>query len=100
MIDAAFHVLQSAVASDFVSAFYRSSSKGTVKERDSRGRQYRPAFMRRSADFTLATMPGRFASIGDRHAGIDSAAGSLGTLLELSARQEADGLGDAPWPPH
>ncbi len=52
------------------------------------------------ADFTLATMPRRFASIGDRHAGIDSAAGSLGTLLELSARQEADGLGDAPWPPH
>jgi bifunctional non-homologous end joining protein LigD len=52
------------------------------------------------ADFTLATMPARFAAIGDRHAGIDRHAGSLDALLELSARQEADGLGDAPWPPH
>ena len=51
-------------------------------------------------DFTLATMPARFAAIGDRHAGIDAAAASLETLLELSARQEAEGLGDAPWPPH
>jgi hypothetical protein len=52
------------------------------------------------ADFTLATMPGRFASIGDRHAAIDSHPGSLDRLLELSARQAAAGLGDAPWPPH
>ena len=52
------------------------------------------------ADFTLATMPERFARIGDRHAGMDSQAGSLVTLLELSARQEREGLGDAPWPPH
>jgi DNA ligase D-like protein (predicted polymerase) len=51
-------------------------------------------------DFTMATMPGRFAAIGDRHAGIDEAAGSLDVLLELSARHERDGLGDAPWPPH
>jgi hypothetical protein len=48
----------------------------------------------------MATMPGRFAAIGDRHAGIDEAAGSLDVLLELSARHERDGLGDAPWPPH
>ena len=41
------------------------------------------------ADFTLATMPARFARIGDRHAGMDSHAGSLDALLELSARQEA-----------
>ena len=54
----------------------------------------------RSADFTLATMPARFAAIGDRHAAIDAHAGSLDALLELSARQERDGLGDAPWPPH
>jgi DNA ligase D-like protein (predicted polymerase) len=54
----------------------------------------------RPEDFTLATMPARFAAIGDRHAGIDAAAASLDTLLELSARQEAEGLGDAPWPPH
>jgi bifunctional non-homologous end joining protein LigD len=52
------------------------------------------------AEFTLATMPARFARIGDRHAGIDRHAGSLEGLLELSARQEADGFGDAPWPPH
>ncbi len=52
------------------------------------------------ADFTVRTVPGRFAEIGDRHAGIDAAAGSLEGLLELAARDEAAGLGDAPWPPH
>src|SRR5437867_5558388 len=51
-------------------------------------------------DFTLRTMPARFAAIGDRHAGIDGSPCSLEALLELSARQEAAGLGDAPWPPH
>jgi len=51
-------------------------------------------------DFTLTTMPARVASIGDRHAEIDRRAGSLAALLELSAQQERDGLGDAPWPPH
>jgi DNA ligase D-like protein (predicted polymerase) len=52
------------------------------------------------ADFTLKTMPERYAHLGDRHAGIDDHAGSLDALLELSKRQAADGLGDAPWPPH
>src|SRR5438876_6822212 len=51
-------------------------------------------------DFTLRTMPARFAAIGDRHAGIDQSPGSLEALLELSAQHEAAGLGDAPWPPH
>jgi len=51
-------------------------------------------------DFTLATVPGRFAAVGDPGAGIDEAVGSLEGLLELSARQEREGLGDAPWPPH
>ena len=51
-------------------------------------------------DFTLATMPARFASIGDRHAAIDQHAGSLELLLQLSAEHEHEGLGDAPWPPH
>ncbi len=51
-------------------------------------------------DFTLGTMPARYAEIGDRHAAMDQHAGSLEGLLELSARQEAEGLGDAPWPPH
>jgi bifunctional non-homologous end joining protein LigD len=51
-------------------------------------------------DFTLATMPARFAEIGDRHAAIDQHAGSLEPLLQLSAEHEREGLGDAPWPPH
>jgi bifunctional non-homologous end joining protein LigD len=51
-------------------------------------------------DFTLRTMPARFAAIGDRHAAIDAHLCSLDALLELSARHEAEGLGDAPWPPH
>jgi DNA ligase D-like protein (predicted polymerase) len=51
-------------------------------------------------DFTLKTMPARFVALGDRHAGIDQAPGSLEALLELSKRQEAEGQGDAPWPPH
>ncbi len=52
------------------------------------------------ADFTVLTMPKRFAEQGDPHAGMDSAAGSLERLLELAVHDEAAGLGDAPWPPH
>ena len=52
------------------------------------------------AEFTALTMRDRFARIGDPHAGIDDAAGSLDALLDLAARDEASGLGDAPWPPH
>jgi bifunctional non-homologous end joining protein LigD len=52
------------------------------------------------ADFTLTTMPKRFARIGDPHEGIDAAPCSLERLLGLSARHERDGEGDAPWPPH
>jgi len=52
------------------------------------------------ADFTLATMPRRFAERGDAHAEIDRQACPLDALLELSARHEREGLGDAPWPPH
>ncbi len=51
-------------------------------------------------DFTVLTVPERFARIGDPHAAMDGAAGSLDPLLELAARDEAAGLGDAPWPPH
>jgi DNA ligase D-like protein (predicted polymerase) len=54
----------------------------------------------RPEDFTLATMPARFAALGDRHAAIDDHPGSLAGLLELADRHERDGLGDAPWPPH
>jgi DNA ligase D-like protein (predicted polymerase) len=52
------------------------------------------------AGFTLRTVPERFARGGDPHAGIDEATGSLDGLLELSARHETEGLGDAPWPPN
>ena len=52
------------------------------------------------ADFTVLTVPKRFAELGDPHAGMDAAAGSLEKLLELAAKDEAAGLGDAPWPPH
>jgi len=52
------------------------------------------------ADFTVFTVPKRFAKIGDPHAGMNDAAGSLDQLLELAAKDEAAGLGDAPWPPH
>jgi len=52
------------------------------------------------ADFTVFTVPKRFAEAGDPHAGMDEAAGSLEKLLELADHDEAAGLGDAPWPPH
>src|SRR5437762_4754200 len=51
------------------------------------------------ADFTVRTVPARFAKLGDVGAGIDQAIGSLDDLLELSGRHETEGLGDAPWPP-
>ena len=52
------------------------------------------------ADFTVLTMAKRFAELGDPHADIDASAGSLEPLLDLAARDESAGLGDAPWPPH
>lgn len=52
------------------------------------------------ADYTLFTVPERLAKLGDPHADMDQSAGSLEGLLELAARDEASGLGDAPWPPH
>jgi DNA ligase D-like protein (predicted polymerase) len=52
------------------------------------------------ADFTVFTMPQRLTAIGDPHAGMDDAPGSLDALLALAARDDAAGLGDAPWPPH
>jgi DNA ligase D-like protein (predicted polymerase) len=52
------------------------------------------------ADFTVSTMPARLARIGDPNEAMDDSPGSLEQLLELAARDEAAGLGDAPWPPH
>jgi DNA ligase D-like protein (predicted polymerase) len=52
------------------------------------------------ADFNVLTAPQRLAELGDAHAEMDQHAGSLEKLLELAARDESEGLGDAPWPPH
>ena len=53
------------------------------------------------ADFTIATMPARFAELGDLHAGIDDAVWNIAPLLEWADRDEHDrGLGDAPYPPN
>ena len=52
------------------------------------------------ADFTIFTVPKRFAEISDPHAEINAAAGSIESLLQLAEKDEAAGLGDAPWPPH
>jgi DNA ligase D len=50
-------------------------------------------------DFTVETMPARFAELGDRHAAIDDVAHSLEPLLEMYERDEAGGRGDMPYPP-
>ena len=52
------------------------------------------------ADFTIFTVPERFAKIGNPHAGMDASSGSLEKLLELADKDEAAGIADAPWPPH
>ena len=52
------------------------------------------------ADFTILTIPKRFAELGDPHEGMDASPGSLEKLLDLAAKDEAAGLADAPWPPH
>ncbi len=52
------------------------------------------------ADFTVLTVPARLKATGDPNATMDDSPGSLEQLLELAARDEAAGLGDAPWPPH
>ena len=51
-------------------------------------------------DFTVLTMPARLEEIGDPNAHMELTPGSLELLLELANRDEAAGLGDAPWPPH
>ena len=52
------------------------------------------------AEFTIFTVPDRYVKLGDPHENIDQSRGSLEKLLELAASDEANGLGDAPWPPH
>ena len=51
-------------------------------------------------DFTVRTVPQRFGKLGDPHASMDHFPGSIEALLDLSARDEREGLGDAPWPPY
>ena len=52
------------------------------------------------AELRLETVPARLRERGDPSAAIDERAGALDSLLELAARDEREGLGDAPWPPH
>lgn len=52
------------------------------------------------ADYTLKTVPALFEANGDAHAAIDEHPGSLDSLLELAKEHEAQGMEDAPWPPH
>jgi bifunctional non-homologous end joining protein LigD len=52
------------------------------------------------AELTMQTVPARLRERGDPSAAIDEHPGSLDALLELAARDEREGLGDAPWPPH
>jgi DNA ligase D len=51
-------------------------------------------------DLTIATVPARFAQRGDPAQGIDNRRHDLSSLLDLADRDQAEGLGDAPWPPH
>ena len=51
-------------------------------------------------DFSMATMPARFAAMGDVHAGIDDAVNDLRVLLEWVEREESEGVGEAPYPPN
>jgi DNA ligase D-like protein (predicted polymerase) len=51
-------------------------------------------------DFTLASMPGRFQQVGDVQAGIDDSLCDLRVLFEWVERDEAEGIGEAPYPPH
>jgi DNA ligase D-like protein (predicted polymerase) len=52
------------------------------------------------AELRLDTVPERLKATGDPSATIDERSFSLDSLLDLAARDEAEGLGDAPWPPH
>jgi DNA ligase D-like protein (predicted polymerase) len=52
------------------------------------------------ADFTILTVPKRFAELGNPHEDMDASPGSLESLLDLATKDQAAGLGDAPWPPH
>jgi DNA ligase D-like protein (predicted polymerase) len=52
------------------------------------------------SEFNILTVPKRFQKVGDPHAGMNAAAGSLEQLLELADKDEAAGMADAPWPPH
>jgi bifunctional non-homologous end joining protein LigD len=54
----------------------------------------------RPEEFTIDTVPQRLERLGDPAEGIDSTAASLQPLLELAAADAAEGLPDAPWPPH
>jgi DNA ligase D len=51
-------------------------------------------------DFTMATMPARFAELGDVHSGMNEAVCDLNRLFEWVEREEKAGVGEAPYPPN
>ena len=69
----------------------RRTRTATVSDPDPVGRDRR---RRCPHDFTIATVPARFAALGDLHAGIDDAVFSLETLLEWAERDEREGAAD------
>jgi DNA ligase D len=52
------------------------------------------------AELRIDTVPARLRERPDPSRAIDEHPGRLEQLLELAARDERDGLGDAPWPPN
>jgi len=50
-------------------------------------------------ELTIASVPDRLAAEGDPWEGMNERPQSLEPLLELSERDRAAGLQDAPWPP-
>jgi DNA primase len=71
------------------------SVRGTPEGRVSAPLEWREVPDAEPGDFTIATMPGRFARIGDLHFDIDDRPYRLDTLLEWAARDEHD-LKDPP----
>ena len=99
LIDTAFKVVRAAVTCDFVSAFYVSAGNGLLKQRDSRGREYGPAFMRRYMELTPAiplAMANRGIKISLHARGLPTSTGSCGDIGVLSRNHAGRKAGGTP----
>ena len=95
LIDTAFEVMRAAVTCDFVSAFYVSAGNGLLKQRDSRGREYGPAFMRRYIELTPAiplAIANRGVRIQPTRLGLPASTRELRRIGVLSRNHAAAGL--------